>query len=260
MVSRQACGRMKYDEDLKSWVELQQRPTIEQNRGLMHHSLLGSIRELEETPSSHQLKLLKVSLQEYTARQNSIVQDDTALECGEHFLFWNDHTSEISFDTPIKPEIYLQKDGYHNAQAPPDHLWTHRLWTAGSMIFHHDVLLNVPATCSEQVTNIEAVDSVSCRITTQRQITQAGMVKLTEFRTLTYTNRDLQDRTSRLATPAALNSVITRFTPSRTLIMRYSALTSNSHRIHYDRDYALKQEGYRDVLIRCGITAIHYGL
>lgn len=38
-------------------------------------------------------------------------------------------------------------------------------------------------------------------------------------------------------------------TPSSICLFQYSALTFNSHKIHFDLDYATKVEGYRNVLV-----------
>src|SRR5690554_324234 len=55
--------------------------------------------------------------------------------------------------------------------------------------------------------------------------------------------------------------------PSETLLFRYSALTFNSHRIHYDLPYATNEEGYRGIVVHGPLTATllldlaarHYG-
>lgn len=44
-------------------------------------------------------------------------------------------------------------------------------------------------------------------------------------------------------------------TPSEPLLFRYSALTFNSHRIHYDQPYAIEQEGYRGLVVHGPLTA-----
>lgn len=44
-------------------------------------------------------------------------------------------------------------------------------------------------------------------------------------------------------------------TPSETLLFRYSALTFNSHRIHYDAPYAMNEEGYRGLVVHGPLTA-----
>jgi 3-methylfumaryl-CoA hydratase len=40
------------------------------------------------------------------------------------------------------------------------------------------------------------------------------------------------------------------------MLFRYSALTFNGHRIHYDRDYAMSKEGYRDLVVNGGLTSL----
>ncbi len=44
-------------------------------------------------------------------------------------------------------------------------------------------------------------------------------------------------------------------TPSSALLMRYSALTFNSHRIHYDAPYAVGEEGYRTLVVHGPLIA-----
>lgn len=46
-----------------------------------------------------------------------------------------------------------------------------------------------------------------------------------------------------------------RITPTEPLLFRYSALTFNSHRIHYDRPYATEVEGYRGLVVHGPLTA-----
>lgn len=41
------------------------------------------------------------------------------------------------------------------------------------------------------------------------------------------------------------------------LLFRFSALTFNSHRIHYDRTYAQNQEGYPDLVVHGPLTAMY---
>ncbi|MBD0275542.1 MAG: hypothetical protein ICV73_26880, partial [Acetobacteraceae bacterium] len=44
------------------------------------------------------------------------------------------------------------------------------------------------------------------------------------------------------------------FTPDTTLLFRYSAVTNNGHRIHYDADYARGEEGYPAAVQNGGLT------
>lgn len=43
--------------------------------------------------------------------------------------------------------------------------------------------------------------------------------------------------------------------PNEALLFRYSALTFNSHRIHYDLPYAIEGEGYRGLVVHGPLTA-----
>jgi 3-methylfumaryl-CoA hydratase len=45
------------------------------------------------------------------------------------------------------------------------------------------------------------------------------------------------------------------FEPDTTLLFRYSALTFNGHRIHYDQTYAHDEEGYPDLVVHGPLTA-----
>ena len=43
--------------------------------------------------------------------------------------------------------------------------------------------------------------------------------------------------------------------PTEVKLFRYSALTYNCHRIHYDHNYATKVEGYPSILVHGPLTA-----
>ncbi|HPT50885.1 MAG TPA: MaoC family dehydratase N-terminal domain-containing protein [Accumulibacter sp.] len=44
--------------------------------------------------------------------------------------------------------------------------------------------------------------------------------------------------------------------PDSTLLFRFSALTFNAHRIHYDRPYAIGEEGYPGLVVHGPLTAV----
>ena len=45
-------------------------------------------------------------------------------------------------------------------------------------------------------------------------------------------------------------------TPDPKLLFRFSALTFNAHRIHYDRPYAIHEEGYPGLVVHGPLTAV----
>ena len=76
-------------------------------------------------------------------------------------------------------------------------------------------------------------------------------------------NRDaFQERTPISYVPrssgqkSALPDFAFPMTPSAALLFRFSALTQNHHRIHYDKQYCLKVEGYRGLLVHGPLSLI----
>ena len=59
-------------------------------------------------------------------------------------------------------------------------------------------------------------------------------------------DRDLPDIAHQFETTA---------TPDAVMLFRYSALTFNGHRIHYDRDYAVNEEGYPGLVVHGPLIA-----
>lgn len=47
-----------------------------------------------------------------------------------------------------------------------------------------------------------------------------------------------------------------KFVPDEVLLFRYSAVTFNAHRIHYDYPYATAEEGYEGLVVNGGLTSL----
>ena len=57
------------------------------------------------------------------------------------------------------------------------------------------------------------------------------------------------------AAPAPPGALRTEVTPDPVLLFRYSALTGNGHRIHYDQDYVRDVEGYPGLIVHGPLQA-----
>jgi 3-methylfumaryl-CoA hydratase len=83
-------------------------------------------------------------------------------------------------------------------------------------------------------------------------------VAVTERQTLVYREATSAVRTER---PADIAPDLSEWDwhiclrPSEAQLFRYSALTFNSHRIHYDRPYAVEEEHYRGLVVQGPLTA-----
>lgn len=95
-------------------------------------------------------------------------------------------------------------------------------------------------------------------ITVRHEVFQAGELILTEERDLVY--RDPIEVSAlgslEVGTRVPVASHERYVEVDATLLFRFSAATFNSHRIHYDRDYARTVEGYADLVVHGPLQAI----
>jgi 3-methylfumaryl-CoA hydratase len=95
-------------------------------------------------------------------------------------------------------------------------------------------------------------------VTVAHEISQGGAVVVTEEQDIVYrppaatVDRPLLDPVE-APTPSPADWKVS---PTATLLFRYSALTYNAHRIHYDRDYARDVEGYPGLVVHGPLQAL----
>jgi 3-methylfumaryl-CoA hydratase len=99
-------------------------------------------------------------------------------------------------------------------------------------------------------------------MTIRHEISQLGKVVIRDEQDIVYRDRqDRQDRTGAIAdlvpaepTTHASGAWLVEVDP--VLLFRFSALTYNSHRIHYDREFARKVEGYPEIVVHGPLQAL----
>lgn len=95
-------------------------------------------------------------------------------------------------------------------------------------------------------------------VSIEHEVSQRGEVKVRERQDLVYREAvalpDVSGPDAASPVPAADHERETEVTPP--LLFRYSALTYNGHRIHYDRDYARDVEGYPGLLTHGPLQAL----
>ncbi len=135
-----------------------------------------------------------------------------------------------------------------------------RMWAASDVMFHDPLHLGEPVRRETEITAITEKHGRSGRLVfvTVHHVWQgAAGPAVTEDQTLVY--RDPTPPAPAPAPPSAPVSPdweVTRdFTPDPVMMARYSALTFNGHRIHYDADYARGTEGYAGLVIHGPLMA-----
>ncbi|MFV2051536.1 acyl dehydratase [Aliiroseovarius sp. YM-037] len=169
--------------------------------------------------------------------------------------FWH----QIYFWEPL-PAEKLGRDGHIRIGGfIPDLGLPRRMWAAGQIDFHAPVEIGTPAT---KVTTIERVARKTGRtgplaITSLRHdIRQNDALCISERQDLVYLP-DREPGAEQIAPPIARTDEEERETHSfdTTLLFRYSAVTMNGHRIHYDLDYAKGVEEYAGLVVHGPLLA-----
>ena len=135
-----------------------------------------------------------------------------------------------------------------------------RMWASSSVSFEQplqfgDAVSRISTIASIEEKSGKSGDLVFVAIDHE---TRAGeRVAVRERQNIVYREPALGPAPSAGGNPADLSEWEWRQTilPSETLLFRYSALTFNSHRIHYDRPYAVEEEGYAGLVVQGPLMA-----
>jgi len=92
-------------------------------------------------------------------------------------------------------------------------------------------------------------------VTVKTDISSARGLAITEEQDIVY--REASPAGAQPAQPAPGRAVWSRVvTPDPVMLFRYSALTFNGHRIHYDHPYVTGTEGYPNLVMNGGLTTL----
>lgn len=171
--------------------------------------------------------------------------------------------------TPEAPSATLGADGHparddsRDSFLPPFPM-PRRMWASSKIAFHAPMAIGAVIERTSKVASVSEKEGGSGRLAfvDVEHVTKAnGTIAVVETQTLVYREAAAPDAPLS-PTPAGEG----RFAPEgwdahRTLIpdarllFRYSALTFNTHRIHYDAPYAGEVERYRGLVVHGPLTA-----
>ncbi len=134
-----------------------------------------------------------------------------------------------------------------------------RMWAGGRFTFEAPLHYGEEVTRSSTILNVAMKTGSTgslCFVTVRHDLSVDGQVCVSEEQDLVYRDDPDPDAPVRAPKPAPTTSDVSRTVePSEVLLFRYSALTFNGHRIHYDRDYATSVEGYPGLVVHGPLTA-----
>ena len=169
-----------------------------------------------------------------------------------HWLYFLPHHRQ----SEIGPDGHAQRGGF----LPPVPL-PRRMWAGGRLQWE----LSNPLKVGDVVRRISRIASVTHKagrtgdllfVLVQHEVRNAQGLALTEEHDIVYRAAaqpgDPVPSPTAAETGAAWQRVVT---PDDVLLFRYSALTFNGHRIHYDRRYVTEVEGYPGLIVHGPLIA-----
>jgi len=157
-----------------------------------------------------------------------------------------------------RPPGELGPDG-HPARGgflPPVPL-SNRMWAGGRVSFEAPLPIGVAAQKRSQVLKVEHKQGRSgdlVFVTVQHEVWAAGRCCVREEQDLVY-KQPSAPAAALAAEPPPPGEQVRPYTPDATMLFRYSALTFNGHRIHYDLDHCRRVEGYDNLVIHGPLSA-----
>jgi len=158
---------------------------------------------------------------------------------------------------PVAAAADLGEDG-HPARGgflPPVSL-PRRMFAASTMRFPAPLQLDAMAQLTSTISDVRhrrgrSGDLVFVEV--ERRIVQHGQLRLEERQSIVY--RGIGDLVPAVVEQAQAPPADVIWQPGPVDLFRFSAVTFNAHRIHYDRAYATTLEGYPDLVVHGPFTA-----
>ncbi|MFK3668007.1 acyl-CoA dehydrogenase [Ochrobactrum teleogrylli] len=176
--------------------------------------------------------------------------DGKALPPGWHWLWFNPFAKR----SEIGPDGHPRKGGFL-----PDVGLPRRMWAGGRLTYHAPLPFEAMAEKTSTISNVVEKNGKAGRlvfVTVRHQINADGVLCIEEEQDIVY--REAAGPDAKAPTPAPAPEGVQwnhEIVPDPVLLFRYSALTSNGHRIHYDVPYARNEEHYPDLVVQGPLTA-----
>ncbi len=168
-----------------------------------------------------------------------------------HWLF--------GLETPRQSELGEDGHARRGGFLPPIDL-PRRMFAGGSMTFHRALRIGDTIRLDAEVEDVRFKEGRSGRlafVTVRRQISRFEELAVEEEQTLVYRAAAAPGAPQPPGEPAPAGAAWRcEVAADPVLLFRFSALTFNAHRIHYDRPYATGVEGYPGLVVHGPLIAL----
>jgi 3-methylfumaryl-CoA hydratase len=183
-------------------------------------------------------------------RDDPFPEEGEAVPPGFHWALF----PPLARQSELGPDGHARRGGF----LPPVPL-PRRMWAGSRLRFERPLRVGARV---DQISRIDRVEEKSGRagklvfVTVRHTVTTAGALAIEEEQDLVYREAPrpgaAPEPPGDAAPPGAWRREIV---PSDVLLFRYSALTFNGHRIHYDRRYVTAEEGYPGLVVHGPLIA-----
>ena len=156
----------------------------------------------------------------------------------------------------IGPDGHAKRGGF----LPPVPL-PRRMWAGSQFEFHQPLLIGDTLTRTSTIADVTEKSGrtgplVFVKVRHEIRRNDDSAIALTEFHDIVYREAAKADDIAPPPKAAPTTSAWERkWVPDDVLLFRYSALTFNGHRIHYDRRYVTSVEGYPGLIVHGPLIA-----
>ena len=167
-----------------------------------------------------------------------------------HWLYF----LEAKAASELGPDGHPRRGGF----LPPVPL-PRRMWAGSRLSFLRPIPLGEPIRRDSEILKVESKEGRSgplVFVTVRHQVISAGAPAIEEEHGIVYRGSPKPGDPAPAAKPAPADAAWTRrLVPDPVLLFRYSALTFNGHRIHYDHPYVTAIEGYPGLVVHGPLQA-----
>jgi len=154
----------------------------------------------------------------------------------------------------LGPEGHAIRGGF----LPPVPL-PRRMWAGGRFLFHRSLIVGARYTRTSRIVDVEQKDGRTGTlvfVVVRHEIGNDEGLALIEEQDIVYRDHPKRGDWVPAAQPAPQDAKWEHTVrPDNMLLFRYSALTFNAHRIHYDYRYATEVEGYPGLVVHGPLVA-----
>ena len=163
-----------------------------------------------------------------------------------HWLYFLPHARQSDIDSDGHPK----RGGF----LPPVDL-PRRMWAGGQLRFHAPIAIGANLVRRSVIRDITRKRVRAARLVFVRvhhEIDADGVLCISEDQDIVYREaaKAMPPARTKAVTPPRASDATRRIVPDPTQLFRFSALTFNAHRIHYDRDYCRDVEYYPGLVVQ----------